>query len=70
MSILCCVCLARLSNEGINKWWERPDHILEVRVVAMLRRNRDDPDENFRKKIKADYWELPVIEVVYPAREG
>jgi len=36
----------------------------------MLQRNRDDPDENFRKKIKADYWELPVIEVVYPARGG
>ena len=63
-------CLARLSNEGTNKWRERLDHILEVRVVAMLRRNRDDPDENFRKKIKADYWELPVIEVVYPARGG
>jgi len=63
-------CLARLSNEGTNKWRERLDHILEVRVVAMLRRNRDDPDENFRKKIRANYWELPVLEVVYPARGG
>jgi len=62
--------LARLSSEGANIWRERLDHISEVRVVAMLQRNRDDPDENFRKKIKADYWELPVIEVVYPARGG
>jgi len=58
-------CLARLSNEGANKWRERLDHILEVRVVAMLRRNRDDPDENFQKRIKADEWELPILEVVY-----
>ena len=57
-------CLARLSNEGANKWRERLDHILEVRVVAMLRRNRDDPDENFQKWIKMDNWELPVLEVV------
>jgi len=63
-------CLARLSNEGANKWRERLDHILEVRVVAMLRRNRDDPDENFQKKIRADNWELPVLEVVNPARAG
>ena len=63
-------CLARLSNEGTNKWRERLGHILEVRVVAMLRRNRDDPDENFRKKIRANNWELPVLEVVYPARGG
>ena len=63
-------CLDRLSSEGTNKWRERLDDILEVRVVAMLRRNRDDPDENFRKKIKADNWELPVLEVICPARGG
>jgi len=63
-------CLARLSNEGANKWQKRLDHILEVRVVAMLRRHRDDPDENFQKKIRADNWELPVLEVVIPASAG
>jgi hypothetical protein len=36
----------------------------------MLRRNRDDPDEKFQKKIKADNWEFPVLEVVYPASGG
>ena len=63
-------CLARLSSEGANKWRERLDHILEVRVVAMLRRNCDDPDENFQKNIRADNWELPALEVVIPARAG
>jgi hypothetical protein len=38
--------------------------------VAILRRNRDDPDENFQKKIRADNWELPVLEVVSPVRAG
>jgi len=36
----------------------------------MLRRHRDDPDENFQKKIRADNWELPVLEVVSPASAG
>ncbi|MFO7963095.1 MAG: AAA family ATPase [Desulfobacterales bacterium] len=58
-------CLARLSNEGSNKWIDRLDHILDVRVVAMLRRDRNDPDEDFQKWIKANEWELPVLEVVY-----
>ena len=57
-------CLGRLSNEGANKWSERLDHILAVRVVAMLQRNRDDPDEPFHKRIKADQWEIPVLEIV------
>jgi hypothetical protein len=38
--------------------------------VAVLRRNLDDPDENFQKKIRAENWELPVLEVVIPARAG
>ena len=58
-------CLGRLSNEGGEKLFELLDHILEVRVVAMLRRNRDDSDEKFQNLIKADEWELPVLEVVY-----
>ncbi len=64
------VCLARLSNEGANKWRERQNTIMEVRVVAMLRRNRDDPDESFQKQIKADNWGFPVLEVVHSPHVG
>jgi len=60
-------CLARLSKEGADKWRDHLDHILEVRVLAMLRRNRDDSDEDFQKRIKTDNWELPVLEVVRSA---
>jgi ATP-dependent DNA helicase RecQ len=62
-------CLARLSSEGADKWRKRLANILEVRVAAVLRRSRDDPDENFQKKIKADNWELPVLEVVCQAKK-
>jgi len=60
-------CLGRLSKEGADKWRGQLDHIQEVRVLAMLRRNRDDPDEGFQKRIRSDNWELPLLEVVYSA---
>jgi hypothetical protein len=41
------------------------DSILDVKVTAMLQRNQDDPDEPFQKLIKAEEWELPMLEVTY-----
>jgi len=61
-------CLARLSKQGVDKWIDRLDQILEVRVVAMLQRNSDDPEEDFQERIKADNWELPVLEVICRAK--
>jgi len=58
-------CVARLSKEGAYKWAQRLDQICEVRVVALLRRDRDDPNEGFQNRIKVDQWELPVLEAVY-----
>ncbi|MGD9135902.1 MAG: RecQ family ATP-dependent DNA helicase [Desulfobacterales bacterium] len=58
-------CVAKLSNEGVHKWSQRLDQILELRVVALLRRERDDPNEEFINRIKADQWELPILEAVY-----
>ncbi len=58
-------CLANLSNEGSNKWRKMLERIIDVRVVAMLKRGRDDPDESFLKWIQVDEWELPILEVVY-----
>ena len=45
-------------------WKDRLDQILEVRTVALLKRNRDDPEEDFQERINTDSWELPVLEVV------
>jgi ATP-dependent DNA helicase RecQ len=54
-----------LSQEGARKWGKRLHQIDDVRVVALLRRDRDDSQEGFQNRIKADQWELPVLEVVY-----
>jgi ATP-dependent DNA helicase RecQ len=56
--------IACLSNEGANNWKERIDRIIDIRVLAILQRTRDDPDEGFQQWIKVDEWELPVLEVI------
>jgi len=58
-------CVAKLSKEGAARWSRRLGRIQELRVVAVLRRDRDDPDEDFVSRIKADQWELPILEAVY-----
>ena len=58
-------CVAKLSKEGAAKWSQRLNQIQELRVVALLRRNREDPNEDFISRIKAERWELPVLEAVY-----
>jgi len=34
-------------------------------VSAVLQRFREDPDERFVGRIRAERWELPVLEVVW-----
>jgi ATP-dependent DNA helicase RecQ len=63
-------CVAKLSNEGVNKWSQRLGQIQELRVIALLRRDRDDPSEDFINGIKADQWELPILEAVYSPSTG
>jgi ATP-dependent DNA helicase RecQ len=58
-------CVGKLSKEGSEKWSQQLDRIVELRVIALLRRDRQDPDEGFRNRIKVDQWELPVLEAVY-----
>jgi ATP-dependent DNA helicase RecQ len=58
-------CVGKLSKEGANKWSQRLDLICQLRVVALLNRDRDDPSEDFLNRIKVDQWELPVLEAVY-----
>jgi ATP-dependent DNA helicase RecQ len=57
-------CVGRLSSEGVGKWEQKLSQIEEVRLLAVLKRNRDDPAEDFQRGIKTDNWELPVLEVV------
>ena len=57
-------CVGKLSKEGVNKWSQRLDQISELRVVALLKRDRGDPSEGFQNRVKMDQWELPVLEAV------
>ena len=63
-------CVAKLSKEGATKWSGRLGQIQELRVVALLRRDRDDPNEDFINRIKSDQWELPILEAVYSPSTG
>jgi ATP-dependent DNA helicase RecQ len=58
------ICIAQLSEKGAQRWRGRLDSISEIRVVAMLERGREDPEGGFLNRIKAQRWELPVLEVV------
>jgi ATP-dependent DNA helicase RecQ len=63
-------CVGKLSKEGANKWSGRLDQICEVRIVALLKRDRDDPSDDFQDRIKIDQWEFPVLEAVYTPGMG
>lgn len=59
------VCVGRLSQSASSRWKDQLDRIREVRVVAMIERDRMDPQEDFRDRIRAEKWEAPVIEMVF-----
>jgi len=61
------ICLARLSQEGSKHWQNRLENIMDVRVLAMYRRNREDSADGFQERIQTDCWELPILEVVHIA---
>jgi ATP-dependent DNA helicase RecQ len=58
-------CVGRLSQSASSRWKDKLDRISEVRVVAMMERDRMDPQEGFRDRIRAEKWEAPVLEMVF-----
>jgi ATP-dependent DNA helicase RecQ len=58
-------CVGRLSQSASSRWIDKLDRISEVRVVAMMERDRMDPQEDFRDRIRAEKWEAPVLEIVF-----
>jgi ATP-dependent DNA helicase RecQ len=55
--------VARLSRRGSADWRPRLAQIEAVRVVAMVRRWREDGDPAFRERCRAGIWEVPLVEV-------
>jgi len=64
------ICLARLSQEGSKHWQNRLENIMDVKVLAMYRRNREDSADGFQDRIQVESWELPILEVVYKSNRG
>jgi ATP-dependent DNA helicase RecQ len=59
------VTVARLSEKGHREWADKLDHIETVRVIAMIKRYRDDSEECYRSRCKVERWEIPMVELVY-----
>jgi len=60
------VSVARLSKKAKHIWDSRLEFIEEITIVAMIRRYRDDvDDEKFKNRCHGDMWEVPVVELSY-----
>ncbi|MFZ2169519.1 MAG: hypothetical protein WAW61_07770, partial [Methylococcaceae bacterium] len=60
------VTVARLSQKGHQEWTDKLSHIETVRVIAMIKRYRDDSEEEIYRSIcKVEQWEIPIVELVY-----
>ncbi len=59
------VAVARLSKAAQAKWSGRLSMIREIRVVAVVRRYKEDVgDKDFRSRCHGDMWEVPLVELV------
>ena len=62
------VSVARLSKSAKQKWLKSLEKILEIRVIALVRRNKDAiSDEIFREKCFGEMWEVPLVEMTLSA---
>ncbi len=59
------VTVARLSQKGQQEWADKLSRIETVRVIAMIKRYRDDSEEIYRSRCKVEQWEIPLVELVY-----
>jgi ATP-dependent DNA helicase RecQ len=58
------VTVARLSQKGHQEWADKLERIETIRVIAMIRRYRDDSEEDYRSSCKVEQWEIPMVELV------
>ena len=64
--------VARLSAQACIDWLPRLDDILRIRVVALLRRSREDGSPRYRDGFRTQAWEVPLVEILWhgSGREG
>jgi len=57
--------VAHLSARATREWRNRLNQIESIRVVAMVRRTREDSQEEYRDRCQSDHWEVPLAELEY-----
>lgn len=57
--------VAQLSKTGHQDWADKLPRIETIKVIAMIKRYRDDGEENYRAKCRVEHWEIPLVELVY-----
>lgn len=58
--------VAMLSGKAEECWRPLLGQVEGLRVLALIeRRLEDDREECYRKLLKTEQWEVPVVEVVY-----
>jgi len=55
--------VARLSRRASGEWLPRLPQIEAVKIVALMRRRREDGDPAFRDRCRAETWEVPLVEI-------
>jgi ATP-dependent DNA helicase RecQ len=63
-------CIAKLSGKSSQRLVTGLGDIDAVSVIAMLQRDSADPAEEFAHRIRAERWEMPVLEIAYKERVG
>lgn len=60
------VSVARLSKAAREKWLDKLGGIAAIRIVAIVRRYRDDiADKEYGGRCHGEMWEVPVVEIVW-----
>ncbi len=55
--------VAALSSASAESWSQRLEQIESARVVAMVRWRAEDSDAAYRRQLRCDRWEVPVLEL-------
>ena len=64
--------LARLSKAAASRWRQARKNPTddETRVLAMVLRTKQDGEEEYRRNVKTDRWEVPILETRHRQAPG
>jgi ATP-dependent DNA helicase RecQ len=63
-------CVARLSARGHQQWSGKLEEIVTARVICMIQWSADSGKEEYRQSLKANVWEIPLIELTMETGRG